>query len=149
MAAGGGATLVEDRALRRCALPGGDELGWSGWEDPDTGWALTGALAEVDGTWFAGAYDGRVGVLRPGAAALVPALALPEPSAATALLPLGDRLVVGYADGRVRLWDVSTGTMEAEWALHLGEVRALARCGDRLCSASEDTTVCAVTLPPR
>ncbi len=117
------------------------------WEDPPSSWALSGAVAHAQGSWFVGACDGRVGVLRPGAQTLRAALPLGAPAVATALCTLpDDRLAVGYDDGRVRVWDLRSEHVVVEWALHLGRVSALILCEGFLVSASEDTTLVGVPL---
>ncbi len=119
------------------------------WRVTDEGWRLTGAIAVTeDGTWLAGAHDGRIGVLRPEAKVLEARFGLSAPCSASALCPLGGgRIAVGYELGQVRVWDLASGALIHEWDLHLGRVEALVRWGDQLVSAGEDTTVVSVPLP--
>lgn len=145
----GVAALVLDRELALVdARTGGVRL-QAPWQVPEEGWSLTAAVAVTeDGTWLVGAYDGRVGVLRPRAKALEARLGLDAPSPASALCPLGGgRVAVGYEHGQVRVWDLATGTLVREWDLHLGPVRALIRWGHQLVSGGDDTTVVSVPLP--
>lgn len=57
--------------------------------------------------------------------------------------PQPDRYVVGYADGSVRLWNATTGTVITTFNGHTKAVTALAfdETGTRLASGSQDTTL--------
>ena len=57
--------------------------------------------------------------------------------------PQKDTFAVGYADGSVRLWTSSSGTVVATFNGHTKAITALAfdQVGARLASGSQDTTV--------
>ncbi|PPQ64699.1 hypothetical protein CVT24_008326 [Panaeolus cyanescens] len=57
--------------------------------------------------------------------------------------PKGDSYAVGYADGSVRLWDPSTGSVITTFNGHKKAVTALAfdQAGTRLASGSQDTEI--------
>ncbi|GJJ07205.1 hypothetical protein Clacol_001405 [Clathrus columnatus] len=57
--------------------------------------------------------------------------------------PQIDKFAVGYADGSVRLWDVTTQTVSTTFNGHTKAVTALSfdKTGTRLASSSQDTTV--------
>ena len=57
-----------------------------------------------------------------------------------------DKVASGSADGRIRVWDVGTGALDATLAGHSGVVWALVVHGDRLLSASGDGTIRAWAL---
>ncbi len=55
-----------------------------------------------------------------------------------ALIAWEGRLISGHGSGRLRAWRVATGACEQVLAGHTGAVRALAVCGPRLASGSDD-----------
>ncbi len=66
-----------------------------------------------------------------------------------AVSPDGHAVAVGYRDGKIRLWDLSTGRLESVLEGHRGEVKALAFApdGQLLASGSRDGTVRLWALP--
>lgn len=57
--------------------------------------------------------------------------------------PQKDHFAVGYADGSVRLWNASSGTVVTTFNGHTKSVTALAfdKAGAQLASGSQDTTI--------
>ena len=57
--------------------------------------------------------------------------------------PKGDVIAVGYADGSIRLWEVSSGSVVATFNGHKRAVTALAfdDAGVRLASGSQDCNI--------
>jgi U3 small nucleolar RNA-associated protein 12 len=57
--------------------------------------------------------------------------------------PKGDVFAVGYADGSIRLWDASSGSVVATFNGHKRAVTALTfdDAGVRLASGSQDTNI--------
>ena len=58
-----------------------------------------------------------------------------------ALASLGDKLISGSLDGTIRVWDLSTGRLDATLTGHKMSVYALVVEGGRLYSASLDGTI--------
>jgi WD40 repeat protein len=71
---------------------------------------------------------------------------LPQSSWVTALAFSPDAALVatGHDHGMVRIWDLASGQLAAEWLAHAGPLSAVAFCkeGTRLASAGEDRSIC-------
>lgn len=57
--------------------------------------------------------------------------------------PLSESFAVGYADGSIRLWNASTGSVLTTFNGHKKSITALAfdQSGTRLASGSQDTDI--------
>jgi WD40 repeat protein len=104
------------------------------------------AVAECAGRVCSGSRDGTIRVWgAAGAAAEDPGRPLvPEgpKDAVYSLAAWGGRLVSGHGSGRLRVWNVATGACDEVLEGHAPRaVRALAVCGPRLASGSDDASI--------
>jgi len=62
--------------------------------------------------------------------------------------PKGDKVAVGYSDGKIKLWDLSTSTYGTVFNGHSGAVTTLCfdKLSTRLFSGSKDTDIIAWDL---
>jgi RNA polymerase sigma factor (sigma-70 family) len=76
-------------------------------------------------------------------------LTIPGPLGCVAISTNGKKVAAGDSEGRIRIWDVDTGTEKAVYTGHRGPVRSLAFSPDgrHLASGGADTTSLIWTVP--
>ncbi len=105
------------------------------------------AVAECEGRVCSGSADGSIRVWRAaGEAAAEPERTLVPEGGTDCVYSLSaweGRLISGHITGKLRVWSAATGACEQVLAghAHYHAVRALAVCGSRLASGSEDASV--------
>ena len=90
---------------------------------------------------YSGGKDDAIRVWSKETLRLEKVMELEHGAAVWSMTAWKERLMTGHDDGKVRVWDLSAGVCEQVLEGHEDGVNALAVCGSRLASASDDCTV--------
>lgn len=99
------------------------------------------ALVENMGRIYSGGKDDAIRVWNMKTLELEKVIELEHGAAVWSMASWQDKLMTGHDDGKVRVWNLSSGFCEQVLEGHEDGVNALAVCGTRLASASDDCTV--------
>jgi WD40 repeat protein len=99
------------------------------------------ALAECMGRIYSGGKDDTIRVWNKNSLELEKVMELEHGAAVWSMASWQSKLMTGHDDGKIRVWNLSSGQCEQVLEGHEDGVNALAVCGSRLASASDDCTV--------